>query len=235
MKVLFAEILLAAAVVSLLACSTDPVKARIEFMRSGDAYYEDGKYRHALVQFKNAVEMDPRSAEAHYRLGCTQLKLQNAPDAYRAFLEAVTLDPANVDARMELASLLIEKGDPEEAQVVVRKVLESDPKNVRAHEIMGASFISLQDFPSGIAAYERAVELDPSRVATFGALGATHLAAGPASQGRSRIQEGCRSESGLGSSQDRTGAVLLLSAEVRRIGKRTEGCVQAGSGCSASP
>ncbi len=45
-------------------CSKDPEVAKREYLRSGDAYVEEKKYKEAIIEYRNAVQQDPRFGEA---------------------------------------------------------------------------------------------------------------------------------------------------------------------------
>src|SRR5437762_3857645 len=89
------------------ACSTDPNTRKLNFLRDAERYSKSGKYQEAVIQFRNALEIDPRFAPAHYGLGSAYIALKNNESAYRELTEAVTLDPANAQAQVKLATLLL--------------------------------------------------------------------------------------------------------------------------------
>ena len=129
--------LLIAGLVLLASCSTDPNKQKLKYLRSGDSYFEKAKYQEAVIEFRNALEIDSRLAAAHYQLGRTYLALKNPDSAYREMNECVTLDPGNSDAQLHLASLMMARGQFGQAQSVAQKVLSTQPANVWAHTILG--------------------------------------------------------------------------------------------------
>src|SRR6185295_16233867 len=102
-----ALILLVLGTAWLAGCSNDPNRQKIKHLNRGERYFKSGKYREAVIEFRNAVEADPRFAEAHYQLGRVYLILNNPESAYRELKLSVTLNPANSDAQLQLASLLI--------------------------------------------------------------------------------------------------------------------------------
>ena len=62
--------LLAIAVVATVAvaCSSNPERAKAEYLKSGDTYFAQKKYSEAAVQYRNALQEDPKSGEAHLKL-----------------------------------------------------------------------------------------------------------------------------------------------------------------------
>src|ERR1700693_607512 len=87
------------ALVLLTACARDPNKQKIKYVKSGEVYFSHGRYQEAVVQFRNAIQIDPRFPEAHYRLARAYLALKNPEAAYRELMETVTLAPQNSEAQ----------------------------------------------------------------------------------------------------------------------------------------
>src|SRR5271155_4511695 len=84
-------LVIAAAYVS--GCSSDPNKRKLGYLKSGVAYVGNRKYQEAIIQFRNAVQLDPRFAAAHYQLARAYLAVGSTAAAYREFHETVGLDP----------------------------------------------------------------------------------------------------------------------------------------------
>ena len=57
-------------------------------MDSGKKYFDAGKYDDAIIMYKKAIQKEPKSGDAYYRLALAQLKAGKIPDAYQAFLSA---------------------------------------------------------------------------------------------------------------------------------------------------
>ena len=65
------------------ACSKDPARARREFLESGDRLVARKEFRQAIVQYRNALQQDPRSGEARLKLAETYLKAGDPQSGYR--------------------------------------------------------------------------------------------------------------------------------------------------------
>src|SRR5450755_2659293 len=75
----------------LTGCSRDPTVRKQKYFESGQRYYEKGQYREAAIQFSNAIQQDPRYADAHFQLGRTYLKLQDWMHGYQELGRTVEL------------------------------------------------------------------------------------------------------------------------------------------------
>ena len=91
-------------------CQGNKDKKKERFLASGQEYFEQEKYPEAMIQFKNAVQLDPRSAIGYYRLGLTYLKLGRGPDAFSAFQRSVDVDPGSSSAQIQLGNLYLVSG-----------------------------------------------------------------------------------------------------------------------------
>src|SRR5271157_691884 len=96
-------------VVSLLfsSCSRDPNVRKQKYLESGQRYFEKGKYREAVIQFSNAIQVDPRFSDGHYHLAQAYLKLQQPGPAYEELDRTLEFDPDHYRAHLDLANLLI--------------------------------------------------------------------------------------------------------------------------------
>src|SRR5215471_13790042 len=72
---------LATALVS--ACSRDPEKAKRRATVSGDAYFKNGKYPEAIVEYRKALQYDPRFGEAHLKLSRADIAAGDRPNGYK--------------------------------------------------------------------------------------------------------------------------------------------------------
>src|ERR1700691_3249005 len=91
----------------LTGCSRDPNVRKQKYLESGERYFDKGQYREAAIQFENAIQVDARFTDAHYKLALTALKLQQWPSAYQELATTVQLQPDQYAAHLDLANLLI--------------------------------------------------------------------------------------------------------------------------------
>ncbi len=99
---------LACLLVALLTgCSRDPNVRKQKYLESGQRYFDKGQYREAAIQFENAIQVDSRFADAHYKLALTAMKLQQWPSAYQELSTTIQLQPDQYAAHLDMANLLI--------------------------------------------------------------------------------------------------------------------------------
>ncbi len=89
----------------LAGCSSKEEKIS-GFIKKGNALLEKGDATRAILEFKNALQLDPKNVEAMFCLGKAYLKEKKYRKAYAAFRSALDTDPNYDKARIELAALL---------------------------------------------------------------------------------------------------------------------------------
>src|SRR3954453_23101188 len=126
-----------------IGCNRNPEVRKQKYLESGDSYFEKAKYREAAIQYSNAIQVDSRFAEAHYKLAQTQLKLQQWLSAYRELGRTLELQPENYPAHIDIANLLISGHDLKQAQEHTDFVLTRQPNNALVH-VAVANLLSAQ-------------------------------------------------------------------------------------------
>src|SRR6185369_7450222 len=94
----FGAILMAALI---FGCS-GPEAKKLKFFSKGKALYEKGDMAKAGLEFKNAIQIDPKYADAYYMLGMVDLAGGRVRDAYGRLLKATELNPALLKAQVQL-------------------------------------------------------------------------------------------------------------------------------------
>ena len=67
--------LLLGVLLTLYGCEGDPQAKKARYLQKGLAYMAERKYTAAVLEFKNAVQLDANDAQAHYQLGLAHLQL----------------------------------------------------------------------------------------------------------------------------------------------------------------
>jgi cellulose synthase operon protein C len=152
-----------AAVLAILGCSRDPNVKKQKYFDSGNRYFEKGKYAEAAIQYSNAIQVDPKFADAHYKLAQSYLHVQAWQKAYRELQRTIDLDPENVKAQLDLGGLLLGAHSYEEARGTINKILQNDPSNADAHMLLANLHLAQGDRQAAVEEAEKAITLDPKR------------------------------------------------------------------------
>jgi tetratricopeptide (TPR) repeat protein len=129
---------------------------------AADRALKDGDLRGAQTMAAKAVEIEPKSSEAHRIAGDAALLLGSDADAEREFTAATVLDAGNARAEFGLARLAEKQKKWNTAASHYRRSLELNSKNIPAALGLGRSMDELKDRTAARLAYGRAIEIDPA-------------------------------------------------------------------------
>ena len=170
--------LMAIVVLGAAACSKDPEVAKREYVKNGDAYVAQQKPREAIIEYRNAIALDPRLGDVRLKLAEAYLAVNERQNAIREFVRAADLLPSNAEAQLKAGRLLQLAGQFEEARSRADKALVVQPNNIDAHILKGQALAGLKDLDGAIAQMEEAIKNDPARALTYANLGVVEQAQG---------------------------------------------------------
>jgi len=164
----FKPIVVALLLAALFAgCSRDPNVRKQRYFDSGMRSFNAQKYREAVIQFQNALQVDPRYADAHLQLARCYLKLEIYSGAYNALLRATDLQPNNLPAQLELGHLLLRAREFKRAQERADIVLRQNIRNAEARVLMADAYAGMGDYTAALRDMQEAIELDPKRAQSY--------------------------------------------------------------------
>jgi len=103
----FRKSLLLVLAASLLIACGGKEERKAKYLERGKAYFEEQNYDKAKVEFKNVLQIDPKTAEPYYFLGQIEEKEQNWQKAFGNYKKASELDPDLAAARVKLAQFYL--------------------------------------------------------------------------------------------------------------------------------
>src|SRR5260370_1850127 len=100
-KHLVVSILLMSTALLLSSCAGDPQKAKVKYLASGQKYMKKGQYASAVIEYRNALKLDPRFVDAYYQLAQADLAQHDwrVPDCFPE--HAHSMDPNRSDVRRD--------------------------------------------------------------------------------------------------------------------------------------
>jgi Tfp pilus assembly protein PilF len=173
--------LLLAATLSSTGCA-NPAKAKADHVKKGEAYLKDSKFQEATLEFRSALQIDDKHADAHWGLARAFEGLERFPEMIDELRKAVSLDQNNLDARIKLGNYYLAGGRGRadvisEADRLAREVLAKDANNIEGHILMGSVLFAQHEKDKAFAELNKAIELDPKRVESYLSMARFHLAA----------------------------------------------------------
>src|SRR5262245_19987939 len=146
-------------------------------MERGQSYLAAGNYEKARVEFRNALQIDPKDAEARYLSGEAAEKLGNLRDAVGMYQSAIDTDPNYTKAVASLGRLYVLGGVPDRALELVEPALA---KGEDANLLTVRAAVRLQkgDSKGALDDATRAVALEPDNENAVAVLAGIYQRAG---------------------------------------------------------
>jgi tetratricopeptide (TPR) repeat protein len=160
----------------LTGCSRDPNVRKQKYFDSGEKYFAEGKYHEASIQYSNAIQIDPRFAQAHYQLSQTYLKLGDTNRGFQELNRTVELTPDNYRALTDLSNLLVTVRNPDgtavqsalkEARAHLDVLREKQPNNPETREAWANYYSAQNNVAAAMQEMQQAIVADPNRSESY--------------------------------------------------------------------
>jgi len=132
----------------------------VDYVTTGDAKAAKGDLDEAIIDYSQAIEINPNDSNAYFRRGAAKRINGDWKGAIADYSVGIELDPNNVSAYYNRAIAKRIEGDYRGAKDDYTRVIELDPKNAFAYYNRGGIKWSMGDF-SAQSDEDRAFELDP--------------------------------------------------------------------------
>lgn len=152
---------------SLTGCSQNPQARLNKFLQSGNRYLEQGKYAEAAIEYRNAIQADPKSADAHDRLASAYIKEANWDGAVKELEQTIALQPNNTRAQLNLGNILFAGQNLERAGQIASGLLQRDPNNADAHSLMANVAEARGRHDEAMTEIAKAISLKPDNAAFY--------------------------------------------------------------------
>jgi tetratricopeptide (TPR) repeat protein len=149
----------------------------LKFEKSGDAFAAQGKTAEAIIEYRNALEKEPKAGEVRVKLAEAYLKTGDAVKAVQEYARAADLLPG-AEVQIKSGNLLLLARRFDDAKARAEKALAIDGNNVEAEILLANSLAGLKDLDGAVAQLEEALRLNPDRSATYSNLGEIELGRG---------------------------------------------------------
>lgn len=179
-KLRWRAVLVAAfAALVLAGCHGSPEERAAKFLAKGSALYDKKDFARAILEFRNAAQLLPKSAEPYYQLGLAYLATGDHKMAVASIMKATELDPKHIKAQLKLAEMMATsrtRQTLEEAQKRAQQVLAASPGNVQALDALALTDIRLGNPDSAEKHLQEALKSFPKHLRSSVSLAQVKLA-----------------------------------------------------------
>lgn len=145
----------------LSGCSKSDEEQFSIHMERGNSYMQEGKGEEAILEFKNALQIKPDSAEVYHPLAKALLSRGKAREAFQALRKAVEKDPGNIEAQLELGNIYLLGNTLDKAEAAAQAALARDPERAEAHVLLGNIFVRQNESQKALTHFDKAIALKP--------------------------------------------------------------------------
>jgi len=139
-------VLLPVLVAALMSACSGPDEKKMKFYNRGMEYYGNTEYVKAGLEFKNAIQIDPKFDNSYYMLGMTQMMRGDFGGAYKSLGRATELNSGMLPAQVQLGKLLVSAGERDKAMERAEIILREDPGNEDAQILKAAVFLAGNEY-----------------------------------------------------------------------------------------
>jgi len=148
------------------SCSTKEEKI-IKYRKSAEQYAEEGKFKEAVIELKNVIQLDPENDEIFYDLGEVYVQLNYETDAFHSFVRATTINPDNLKAQLRVGQILLMGKKTKEARKIATRIIQKAPDNIEAIHLLSSVLIQERNLDLAIKYLKKAARIDPANFKTY--------------------------------------------------------------------
>ena len=180
---------LAAALALLSAACSSPEAQKKRHFEQGNTYAAQKRDDFAVIEYANAVRIDPKFGEARLKLAEAYERMGNVQAAFPEFIRAADALPDNRDAQLKATALLLLARRFEDAKARASSMLARNPKDVQALIARANAMAGMKDVPGAIAEIEEAQKIAPGDSNVFLSRGAIQQQTGSAKEAEASFRQ----------------------------------------------
>src|SRR5215470_9198471 len=147
-------------------CSS-PETQKLRHFQQGNQYAAEKRDEFAVVEYANAVRLDPKFGEARLKLAETYERMNNLRAALPEFVRAADALPDNRKVQIKATQILILGGRFEDAKARATTLLTRNPTDIDALLLRANALAALKDPAAAIAEIQEALKVQPNESRTF--------------------------------------------------------------------
>ncbi len=166
---------------ALSALAIDPSLGSAHVPLASIKFVWEWDFAGAEAEYKQAIQLAPNNAEAHYSYGNFLVALGRSDEALNQLKIAQQLDPFSLLISSNIAWALYVSGRFDEAETQARQIIARDPNFGRGYMVLGEVYQEQGKFDDSIFAFQKSKQLAQDSISDM-ALGHVYAAAGRKSE-----------------------------------------------------
>jgi len=162
------------------------------FYKRGNAYYGKGDHDRAILDYDQAIRLNPSHANSHSNRGAAYARKGDYHRAIQDYDEAVRLNPNHADAFSNRGAAYARKGDYDRAIEDYDEAVRLNPNHANAVYGRGNAYRRKGDYNRAIQDYDEAIRLNPNHANAFSNRGVAYGHKGDYERAIQNYDEGIR-------------------------------------------
>ena len=141
--------------------------ARVYVSLGTARYWKKGESENAIRDYSEAIELDPKYADAYNYRGISYLSNGDVDNAIADYTKAIELDPEYADAYKDRAIAHFGNSDFDNAITDYTKAIQLDPDDTNIYNYRGLTHFENSRPDKAIDDFNRAIQLNPDGAAAY--------------------------------------------------------------------
>jgi protein O-mannosyl-transferase len=194
-----------------LACTSGNF---IAYNDLGDALLQKGQVEEAMLNFQQALQINPDFDLACDGLGVALLQKGRVGEAISYFQRALQIKPDNEEACYDLGNAVLQEGKVDKAVALYHQALQIKSDYVEAHNNLGNALLQTGDVERAIVQFQQALQLNPDFAKARVNLGNALLQKGSVDEAVAQFQQALQLNPDLADADYDLGNVSLQKGQV---------------------
>ncbi|HUY68713.1 MAG TPA: tetratricopeptide repeat protein [Alphaproteobacteria bacterium] len=173
-----------------LAGCGSPQQRAAAYLKRGNQLFAEGQYEKARLEYKNALRLEPASANLAYRLGLVEEAERHYRPAFVDFTHAEEQNAHFAPALLKLAEYYLVAGRLDETQKRIDTVLAKKPNDADAHALHAGVLLRRKDFTGCEKEARFALAQDPGDAVAYAVLAGLYTQQGDDAKAIATVEQG---------------------------------------------
>jgi len=154
-------LLLVALLAMITGCGGSSEARKARHVQQGQEFMAERNYTKARIEFRNALQIDPKDAQVRGLAGIASERLGEYDDAVKYYRVALAADESLIEVRARLARIYAVAGLADEAMDLLKPGLDASPDSAELLSVRAVVHEQRGDPDAGLSDAERAYQLKP--------------------------------------------------------------------------